>query len=163
MRIILRAHVKRLGGPGDVVDVKDGYARNYLIPYGYAYPFSEENVRRVEAEKKRMQERYQMHLSKMGQLKEALETTSLSIAVRATEDGKLFGSVTAATIASELKERGYPVEEHMIELEAHIKELGVYEVPIRLAEGIEARLRLWVVEQEAETEEKEETAETEES
>ena len=88
------------------------------------------------------------HIGRMGELREALETTSCTITVRATEDGKLFGSVTAASIAQELQSRGMFVEEEMVLLEAPIKELGVYEVPVRLAEGIEARLRLWVVEQE---------------
>jgi len=148
MRLILRRRVERLGGPGDVVEVKDGYARNFLLPYGLAYPYSEANIRRVEKEKRQMAERYQAHLSKMGELKEALETTSCTVAVRATEDGKLFGSVTAAMIAEELQKRGMPVTEEMVRLEAPIKELGVYEVRIHLAEEIEARLRLWVVEQE---------------
>jgi len=148
MRLILRRRVERLGNVGDVVEVKDGYARNYLLPYGFAYPYSEENIKRVEKERKRMAERYQSHLAKMGELKEALETTSCTVTVRATEDGKLFGSVTAAMIAEELKKKGLPVEEAMIRLEAPIKELGVYEVLVHLAEEIEARLRLWVVEQE---------------
>jgi len=148
MRLILRRRVERLGNVGDVVEVKDGYARNYLLPYGLAYPYSEENIKRVEKEKKRMAERYHSHLAKMGELKEALETTSCTVSVRATEDGKLFGSVTAAMIAEELNKKSLPVEEGMIRLEAPIKELGVYEVLVHLAEGIEARLRLWVVEQE---------------
>ncbi len=148
MRLILRRRVERLGNVGDVVEVKDGYARNYLLPYGLAYPYSEENIKRVEKERKRMAERYQSHLAKMGELKEALETTSCTVSVRATEDGKLFGSVTAAMIAEELNKKGLPVEEGMIRLEAPIKELGVYEVLVHLAEEIEARLRLWVVEQE---------------
>ena len=148
MRLILRRRVERLGNVGDVVEVKDGYARNYLLPYGLAYPYSEENIKRVEKERKRMAERYQSHLAKMGELKEALETTSCTVSVRATEDGKLFGSVTAAMIAEELNKRGLPVEEGMIHLEAPIKELGVYEVLVHLAEEIEARLRLWVVERE---------------
>lgn len=148
MRLILRRRVDRLGGPGDLVDVKDGYARNYLIPYGLAYPYSEANLKRVEKEKKLMAERHQARLEKMGELKEVLETTSCTISARATEDGKLFGSVTAAMISEELQKRGIPVTEEMVRLEAPIKELGVYEVHIHLAEDIEARLRLWVVEQE---------------
>ncbi len=148
MRVILRVHAQGLGKPGDVVEVKRGYANNYLVPYGIAYPYTEENARRVEAEKKRMHQQYEAHIGRMGELREALETTSCTITVRATEDGKLFGSVTAASIAQELQSRGMFVEEEMVLLEAPIKELGVYEVSVRLAEGIEARLRLWVVEQE---------------
>ena len=148
MRVILRKRVERLGKAGDVVDVKDGYARNNLIPYGLAYPYTEENIRRVEAEKKKTDEMKQYHLSRMRELKEALETLSCTITMRATDEGKLFGSVTAATIAESLQSKGLPIEPGMVELEVPIKELGVYEVVIHLAEEVDAHLRVWVVEEE---------------
>jgi len=153
VRIILRKRMERLGQPGDVVNVKDGYARNYLIPYGFAYPFTEENVKRVEVEKKHLEERQKYQIDKMQELKQALETLSCTIAVNATEEGRLFGSVSAVTISEELKAKGLPVEPTMIALEVPIKELGAYEVTVNLAEGVSARLRVWVVEKEQFTEE----------
>lgn len=148
MRIILRKRVENLGQAGDVVDVKDGYARNNLIPYGFAYPYTEQNRKRVEAERRRMDEARRYHLDKMRELKEALETLSCTITARATEEGRLFGSVTATTIAEALQKKGMPIEPDMVALDVPIKELGVYEVMIRLAEEIEVHLRVWVVEEE---------------
>ncbi|MCX7704167.1 MAG: 50S ribosomal protein L9 [Planctomycetota bacterium] len=118
------------------------------MPYGFAYPYSDDNIKRVEAEKKLLKERELYHLDKMQELKQSLETFSCTLSVKATEEGRLFGSVTAVTIADELKANGLPVEPSMIALESPIKELGAYEVTIRLAEGVDAHLRVWVVEKE---------------
>jgi large subunit ribosomal protein L9 len=145
MEVILRADVTHLGKAGDLVIVKDGYARNFLIPRGLAYPATEANKRRIEAERKREAARLATQRAQAEQLAERLGTVSLTFTVRAGEGEKLFGSITAADIAAKLREQGFDVDKRRIELEEPIRMIGIYKVPVRLDAGVASEVRVWVV------------------
>jgi large subunit ribosomal protein L9 len=144
-RLILRKDVDNLGRVGDVVEVKPGYARNYLIPQGFAYSASEGAARRL------LQERQQASLGAARQREKAeeaalvLEGRSVTFKVRAGEEGRLFGSVTNADIAEQLAAEGLDIDRRDIMLEDPIKELGVYRVPVRLHADVRPELTVWVV------------------
>jgi large subunit ribosomal protein L9 len=141
VRILLRERVENLGNPGDVVNVKPGYARNYLLPSNLAVEVTDENVRRIQRE----QEQLQLELA---QVKEKLEQTSCTVIAQATEEGRLYGSVTPAMVSEALAKKGMDIGERAIVIEEPIKELGIYEVKVHLAPEIEAVTKLWVVEEE---------------
>ena len=145
MQILLRQEVDRLGQIGDVVSVKPGYARNYLIPQGLAVTLTAGNIRRVEIEKRKAQEASQRQDEELASLAEQLKSASITISAKANEEGHLFGSVAAAQIAEMLEAEGYKVEERMIQLAEPIKELGVIEVPIQVKPELMSSCKVWVV------------------
>ena len=145
MKIILRSDYESLGKAGDVVTVKDGYARNFLLPKGIAVVATPKNVTRLEEERKqalRIQEKEQQEFVDMAQ---DLEKISVTAAVAVGDEDKVFGSVTAQNIADLLKEKGFDIDKRKISLDEPIKALGVYNVPIKLHSDVEAQIRLWVV------------------
>jgi large subunit ribosomal protein L9 len=135
MKVILKEDMSNLGVAGDIVDVKPGYGRNYLIPQGLAYAASAANVKRVEAEKKVGEERKRRDYLEARRQSSQLEGASLVFRARAGEEGKLFGSVTNGDIADRLNERGmdFQVDRRSIQLDEPIKAVGEYRVPVRLA------------------------------
>lgn len=145
MEVILREDVAHLGKTGDLVTVKDGYARNYLIPRGLAYPATDANKRRIEAERERRAARLATERAQAESLAERLGAVSLTFTARAGEGEKLFGSVTAADIAAKLQEQGFEVDKRRVELEEPIRMIGIYKVPVRLEAGVVAEVRVWVV------------------
>ena len=145
MQVLLRKDVERLGRIGTVVDVKPGYARNYLLPKGLAVTLSPGNIRRVEIENLRVEQQRQLEEQEMQQLAERLSSASITISAKANEEGHLFGSVTAAHILEMLLADGYKVEEKMIQLTEPIKELGVVEVPIQLKPDLVSSCKVWIV------------------
>lgn len=145
MQLMLRQNVKDLGKRGDVVKVATGYGRNYLVPRGMAVPVNPENVRLVEEEQKRIQVVEDRRLASLGEIAEALGKASVTIQARANEEGHLFGSVGENEIVTALAEEKFDVEPRMIVLEKHIKELGVFEVEIRLDPVVSAKVKVWVV------------------
>ena len=145
MEVILREDVAHLGKAGDLVIVRDGYARNYLIPRGLAYPATDANKRRIEAERQRQAARLASQRARAESLAERLGAVSLTFTVRAGEGEKLFGSVTAADIAAKLQEQGFEVDKRRVELEEPIRMIGIYKVPIRLDAGVVSEVRVWVV------------------
>ncbi len=149
MKVLLLENVKGLGKAGEVKEVADGYARNYLIPKGMAVPATPENLSQAEY-KKRVQEAKMKRLAEdMQALAEALSEITLTFKVKVGEKDKLFGSITNAEIALALERQfGRPFDKHKIELEEPIKQLGIYSVPIRLMPGLVAQVRV-VVEKEA--------------
>ncbi len=149
MKVLLLENVKGLGKAGEVKEVADGYARNYLIPRGMAVPATPENLSRAEYQKKVREEKMKRLAEDMQALAEALSGMTLTFRVKAGEKDKLFGSITTADIALALeKELGRPFDKHKIELEEPIKQLGIYSVPVRLMPGLVATVRV-VVEREA--------------
>lgn len=148
MKVLLLENVKGLGKAGEVKEVADGYARNYLIPRGMAVPATPENLSQAEY-KKRIQEAKMKRLAEdMQALAEALSEITLTFKVKAGEKDKLFGSITNAEIALALERQlGRPFDKHKVELEEPIKQLGIYSVPIRLMPGLVAQVRV-VVEKE---------------
>jgi large subunit ribosomal protein L9 len=145
MRLILRSNVEKLGKVGEEVEVAAGYARNYLIPYGLALAATKENRRRLEAEKKRLLEAEENRKLKLEELAKVLEVNSYTISMQASEEGHLFGSVTATIVAEALEKEGLAVEPKMVLLDAPIKELGIYEIQIRLHPDIQIPTKIWIV------------------
>jgi large subunit ribosomal protein L9 len=145
MKVLLRENVRKLGQIGEVVDVKAGYARNYLIPQGLAAAPTEANVRAVEAAKAKYLEELAKQREAYQQRADAIEGTEITITALANEEGHLYGSVGPAQIASALAEEGHYVEASEVILDEPIRTLDKYEVTIELAEEITATVIIWVV------------------
>ncbi len=145
MKVILREDVKGHGDAGEIIDVKPGFARNYLLPQQLAYTATDAKIKVYEQEKylkAKQREKLRMDSEK---LKAELEKMSLTAVVKVGEDDRLFGSVTSNTVADLLKEKGYDINHRKIEIEDSIKELGVYEVNIDLGYDVKAQVKIWVV------------------
>lgn len=147
MEIILRQAVENLGKPGDVVKVKPGYARNYLLPRGLAYEATPGNLKRIQQERDRLEAAENTRRDTAQGLAEKFEQVSLTFSARVGEEGKLFGSVTAADIAQQLEAQGFHVEKRQIDLHEPIKALGVYRIPVRLHADVKPEIRVWVIKQ----------------
>jgi large subunit ribosomal protein L9 len=150
MKLILRKAVETLGESGDVIDVKPGYARNYLIPHGLAYVASEANLRRLEQEQKDVEERAKRDYLEARRRASQLENVSVTFGVRAGDDGKLFGSITNADIAERLVELelDFEIDRRHIELEEPLRQLGVYNVALKLHGQVEAPIEVRIERQE---------------
>ncbi len=148
MQVILKERLENLGEVGEVVNVKPGYARNYLIPQGLAYEATEANVRRLEQERAREERRAADTLAAARERAGSIEGLSLTFTARAAQEGRLFGSITAADIAERLAEQGIEVDRRQIELEEPIKSLGVFNVPIRLHAQVRPEIKVWVIKEE---------------
>jgi large subunit ribosomal protein L9 len=145
MQVILRDRIENLGNAGDVVDVKPGYGRNYLIPKGLAYEASPANVRRLEAERAAQGRRDAETLDQARQQAAAIEGVSLTFNARAGQEGKLFGSITSADIVEKAAEQGVQIDRRQIELDEPIKSLGVHSVPVRLHPQVRPEFKVWVI------------------
>ncbi len=143
MEVLLIENVTNLGVRGDVVNVKDGYARNFLLPRKKALPVTAGNKRQIELEKERNLKLRAKELSEAQSLKEKLEAVSLTAARKTGEHGHLFGSVTNGDVAEMLKAKGFEIEKQSISL-PHVKDLGTYVVEIRIYTGVHAKLNLEV-------------------
>ncbi len=147
MKLILKQSVANLGEAGAVVDVKPGYGRNYLVPQGLAYVASAENIQRLEAEQVRAQEKRRRDLLEAGRRAAQVEALGLTFTERAGEDGKLFGSVTAANVAEAANASGdldFELDKKLVILEEPLKELGSFEVPVRLHADVEVSISVLV-------------------
>lgn len=145
MDIILRQDVEKLGSAGEVVTVKDGYARNYLLPRGLAFEANESNRRRLEGERKQRDRKVAAEVGTARDLAAKLEKVSITFTMKAGDGDKLFGSVTTADIAERLNAEGFTIDKKAIELDEPIKALGVYKVPVRLHHDVKPEVRVWVV------------------
>ncbi len=150
MKLILQETVEHLGEPGDLVEVKTGYGRNYLLPQGLAVVATATNERLVTELRAKRDERE--HAAKIAAQALAVSLTGVSVNVKrkVAEGDTLYGSVTAADIAEVLGEEGFEVVKDQLRLEHAIKTLGVFEVPLQLPYGVEASIKLWVVKDESE-------------
>ena len=145
MQVILKQQLENLGSPGDVVTVKPGYARNYLIPQGYAYEATEANLKRIERERSQLQKKAAEELSAARSRAGTIEGSSVTFSARAGEEGKLFGSITSADIAEKLAEQGIQVDRKQIVLDEPLKALGVYSVPVRLHAEVRPEVKVWII------------------
>lgn len=145
MKVILRKDFESLGQAGQIVGVKDGYARNFLIPRGIAYEASPRNLHLVEEAKHQAEHRQTREQKVAEDLKNKLTAVSITATMAAGEDDKVFGSVTSQDIASLLAEKGFEIDRRKIILDEPVKALGVYEIPIKLHSKVEAKIKLWVV------------------
>ena len=149
IKVILRQSVDKLGETGDVVTVKPGFARNYLLPRGFAFAASAANLKRLEEESARAEAKSKRELNESKRRASKLEGISLTFHAKAGEESKLFGSITSADIADRLAEQGldFEVEKRQIELDEPIKALGVYSVPVRLHTDVKPEIKVWVIKQ----------------
>ena len=145
MELILIKDVEHLGKLGDVVNVKKGYARNYLFPRKLALETTETNKKVVEKEKLKVEKKKKEGKKEAEELVEKLEKISLTIPVQVGEKDKLYGSITTQDIANLLKEEGFDIDKKKIELPTPIKALGIYNIKIKLAPEIIATVKVWVV------------------
>ena len=145
MKVILRQDFETLGKIGQVVDVKDGYARNYLFPRGIAYAALKGNVKALDEEKKNVEKKNLQELKAAEVLASELETVSVTLPVQVGEEDKIFGTVTTQMIADALKEKGHDIDKRKIEIEEPIKSLGIYGVSLKLHPSVSAKIKVWVV------------------
>lgn len=144
MEIILQEEVANLGQIGDVVKVRDGYARNYLLPRGLAVQANRRNVRVLEHHKRLVAAKKERVQRQARTLLDQLSALSLTIPAKAGEEGRLFGSVTNIDLEAALKEQGLTLDRRKILLDEPIKQLGSYEVPVNLGGALRANIKLEV-------------------
>ncbi len=145
MKVILRKDLEKLGKVGAVVEVKDGYARNYLIPRDLVFPASKGNMRALEEEQKQSARRGEKEKKHSEVVAQEMEKVSITIQMKVGEDEKLFGAVTSQMIADALAEKQITLDKRSIDLEEPIKSLGIYDVPVKLSQGVAAKIKVWVV------------------
>ncbi len=149
MRLILRENLDNLGKAGEVVTVRAGYGRNYLLPNGLAVPATEKDEARLQHEQRLIALRVAKLAKQLQSEAEKLSQVSVSLARAVGEEDKLYGSVTNRDIAEALAEQGLKVDAKKIQLDEPIKSLGMTEVPIKLGHDITAKIKVWVVKKEA--------------
>lgn len=147
IEVILRRDIPKLGKAGDIVRVKDGYARNYLIPKGLAIPANQRNIRALESQRKIILAKAERERKKAQSLAEKLQGLTITLYRRVVEEGRLYGSVSAVDIAKALEEKGYAVDRRQIELENPIKTVGTFEVNVRVAPDIVVPIKVEVIEE----------------
>lgn len=144
MNVILREDVPNLGHSGDTVKVADGYARNFLLPHKMAVQVDSGSARQIEHERRLINAREEKRRGQFAEAAKAIEALTLEFKMRTGADDKIFGSVTSAHIAEKLADMGHEIDRKTILLEEPIKALGVFAVPVRMARGIEASVKVWV-------------------
>jgi large subunit ribosomal protein L9 len=145
MKVILRKNFDQLGKVGDTVSVKDGYARNFLIPRQIAYQATKGNIISLEEEKKQIQKKDAKELDAAQTLAVNIEKVSVTIPVTVGEEDKIFGTVTTQMIADSLKEKGFDIDKRKIEITEPIKSLGIYSVTVKIHPNVTATVKTWVV------------------
>lgn len=145
MKVILRKNFDQLGKIGDLIDVKDGYARNFLLPRQVAYIATKGNIRALEEEKQQLAKKEVKELEAAKVLAAELENVSITIPVKVGEEDKIFGSVTSQMISDALKEKSYEIDKRKIDLAEPIKALGIYTVNVKLHNEVTANVKTWVV------------------
>ncbi|HSH44978.1 MAG TPA: 50S ribosomal protein L9 [Longimicrobiales bacterium] len=150
VKVILRDDVAKLGDAGEIVSVKPGYARNYLLPQDLAYEATDASIRRLEQERERAEQQARRNFLEGRRRASQLEDVSLTFHARAGEESKLFGSITSADIADRLGEQDldFEVDRKQIDLEEPIKALGVYNVPVKLHSDVTVEIKVWVIKEE---------------
>ncbi len=145
MKLILKEDVNKLGDSGDIVDVKPGYGRNYLIPQGKAIMATEGALKQLDAIKESAERRAELTVEAAKEMAERLETTSVTIPVSVGEDERIHGTVTNQDVADALAERDIEIDRRKIELDQDIKTLGEYTATINLIGEIKQQIKVWVV------------------
>ena len=148
MQVILRADIENLGSLGDVVTVKPGYGRNFLLPQGMAMPATKANLKVFELERKKLQAEMDALRSAAGELGDRIKKADIAITMRVGENDKLYGSVTSAVIADALAAKGVEIDRRRIILDAPIRTLGVFPVRVRLHADVVAEFSIKVLPEE---------------
>jgi len=143
MKIILKQNIEKIGQVGDVIEVSNGFARNFLIPQGKAISFTMGNFRQIEYLKKRETEKKEGELKEVRELAEKINNISLEIKVKAGEEGKLFGSVTNKDIVKTLfKEHGIELDKKKLNLKESLKKLGIHTIPVNLYKDVTPQIKV---------------------
>jgi len=150
MKVLLCEDVKKLGWLGDIVEVKEGYARNFLLPQGFAKVATENNIRalakaKAERAEERMKERRRLEAAA-----QAVDGAEAVLSAKANEQGVLFGSITEAVIAANLRDQGFSVADEIVKLPEHIKQVGAHNVTLRFADDLKVTVKVTVVPEKAE-------------
>ncbi len=145
MKILLKKDIQKLGKTGDVVDVANGYARNYLLPKKFATTVTRGNIEQFKFQRVKNEEKQKVEIKNLQVLADKISNVSCTITVKTNKEGKLFGSVTANHIAEALSEKGYQINENMIILETPIKKCDLYNVTVMLHPEVKAQCRVWIV------------------
>ncbi len=145
MKIILLKSIEKLGKEGDLLEVKSGYGRNYLVPCGLALPATKTNIKKIDELKKQREAQEKKEKGDLVKFKDKIDRLSLTITVEAKEDESLYGAVTEVKIQKLLQEEGVELTKEKIVLKEPINKLGVYKIPIKISNEIESNFRLWVV------------------
>ncbi|MHC4741869.1 MAG: 50S ribosomal protein L9 [Planctomycetota bacterium] len=144
-KILLCEDIEGLGWLGDIVEVKMGYARNYLLPQGLAKLATEGNIKAIADERDRRAEQRKSERLKLEEAVKAVEGAEAVVAAKANEQGHLFGSVSGKEIAANLREQGFAVSDDAVQLAVHIKEVGTHEVTLKFAEDLSCKVSVVVV------------------
>ncbi len=147
MKVILVEDVDDLGRAGEILNVKDGYGRNYLIPRKKALPATPQNIQKMEKMKKELEAARSKARSDAEKLSERIRSLSITLSRKAGEGEKLFGSVTSMDIQRALKEQGIEVDRKKILLQEPIKSLGIFHVPVRLHAEVTTEVKVWVIQE----------------
>ena len=145
MKVILSRDIENLGKVGDVVSVKNGFARNFLIRKGLALEAIPENLKKIEQENRRQERERLEEKKKAEEFSLKLRGISLTILVETKDDESLYGSVGSSEICKALEEEGIKIDRKFILIDSPIKTLGVYEIPVRLYSEVETKIKVWVV------------------
>ena len=145
MQVILTQDVDNLGKAGELVSVRPGYGRNYLVPRGFAVTATVSNKNRLDHEKAVIEKKVAKERANANEIATRINGMTLQFERQVGEDEKLFGSVTSRDIQEQLKRAGVDIDHRWIQLDQSVKALGKYEVPVRLAAGVIATLKFWVV------------------
>jgi large subunit ribosomal protein L9 len=148
MKVILKEDVRNIGTMGQIVDVADGYARNFLVPKGLAVDANVKNIRALEHAKKTIQEKAKKIRSQAQDLSDKIANMTIVIKAKSGEEGKLFGSVTSMDIAEQMKNQGIDIDKKKIVIEEPIKRLGSYSVSIKLHSDLATQVTLQVIAEE---------------
>lgn len=147
MKVILKENIKSLGKMGDIKDVRNGFANNYLFPNNLALMATDANMKVFEDFKRTASKRAEKNALQMKDLVEKLAATSVNITVQAGADDKLYGSVTTGDIADALAKQGIEIDKRKIMLDEPIKQIGLFPVKVHLAQDVEAEVKVWVIKQ----------------
>lgn len=145
VELLLAENVSGLGQQGEIVRVKPGYARNYLLPHGLATIATEENKQAVEAHRVRLEEVEQKRRAGAKKLADTVSKYSVTLEANANEEGHLYGSILAGDISKSLKDAGYAVDVEHIRLDGPLKELGMFTVKLQLHPDVSSEVKVWVV------------------
>ncbi|EGD50647.1 large subunit ribosomal protein L9 [Thermoanaerobacter thermohydrosulfuricus] len=145
MKVILVKDVKNVGKAGEIVNVSDGYGRNYLLPRGLAIEATESNIKVLNEKKKAEEKKRQQELEEAKEMAQKLSNLSLVLKVKAGENGKLFGSITSKDVEEALKEKGFDIDKKKISFDETVKTTGTYYVDIKLYQGVIAKVKVDVV------------------
>lgn len=145
MKVIFIKDLKKQGKKGEIKEVKDGYAENYLIKNGYAKKANEEGLRQLERENKLEKKQYEQNLKEAQELKNKLDDITIEFKVRTGEGDKVFGSISVKQIKDELTKKGFKIDKKQIEIENSITTLGFHHIKINLFQDIVAKIKVHVV------------------